>query len=235
MPTPATPRIALPSTRSLGVLLVACAAVLVLLHLGVLIARHVFDHPYLFGLAHRFDMDQEGNVPTLFTVLVLMSAGVLAGLHAAIERARGGPHVTAWILLAAALGWFGFDDGAEIHELVSRYLRPIVSEAELLGVAIVLVGGAAFLAIAWRSRPFLQSLPAHVRHRLAAAVLLYFAGTIGFEIVGWEIWRFYGLESLAFEVVATVEEILEMSAAILFLVTLRAHLGAREPELLLDL
>jgi hypothetical protein len=71
-------------------------------------------------------------------------------------------------------------------------------------------------------------VPATTQKLFVAAALLYAGGAVGGEPVAAYIEYLYGLESLAFSMVANLKEALEMAGLLVFVHALLGYIGANE-------
>lgn len=220
-----TPAIRLPVDAVVRLLLVAIAALLVA-DVAVLVLRHGFGHPYVLGLAWRFDFDNEGNVPTLFSALVLFASAVTTAAIALVAARRGEPDGRWWGICAAFV-WLGFDEGAQLHELVTGRVRHHVLEGTPVAFVVAAVAILALAAIVFAYVRFFRGLPGPLPRRFIVAAAVYLASVAGLELVGWKVWDAHGIESLPFSILSTIEETGEMLAGVLFLRALMVHLASR--------
>jgi hypothetical protein len=73
--------------------------------------------------------------------------------------------------------------------------------------------------------PFLVHLPASTRRRFITAAVVYVGGALGVEAVsGWRAERM-GMNNMTHSLIATVEEVMEMSGVAMFIVGLIRHLA----------
>jgi hypothetical protein len=68
----------------------AVAYLLVLLSIGGQFAKFVLGHAFLTGLAPLFYVDVEHNIPTYFSVWLILCAAFLLTVIASLNRGRGG-------------------------------------------------------------------------------------------------------------------------------------------------
>lgn len=231
--TGAPPSIALPVDRVVRILL-ATIAVLLVADVAVLVLRHGFGHPYVHGLAWRFDFDNEGNVPTLFSSLVLFGSSIVTAAIAVVARREGAPD-WRWWGLAAGFFYLGFDEGAQLHELVTGRIRPQVLAGTTVAYVVAATALLALAVILFSYGRFFRHLPGPVRDRCLVAAVLYLASVAGLEVVGWKVWDTSGIDSLPFSVLATIEETGEMLAGVLFLRAFMNHLASRTDRILIRL
>ena len=205
------------------------AAAHVLLVVASRVAR---DNPDLAKLAIRFDLGGEGNLPNLYaTVLLMTAAGLLLAIGLAARQA-GGRDARRWLALGAIFAFLGLDEALRIHEVVSTRLGDWLGTSGYLEFVWVVPYGLATAAIAGLYLPFLLRLPDPTRLLFALAGALYVGGALGLEIAGGPHWVPGSEPSAAYLAFTTVEEVLELAGASLFVYALtdylaRAHGGLR--------
>lgn len=180
-----------------------------------------------------FDLDAEGNIPTWYSSIQLLMAGTLLFVIGMITRQRGERFAGHW----RALGWIlvalSIDETAQLHEHLG-HLHEIWHTSGILyfawvvpGLLAVLVVGAMFLRFAWH-------LPAATRNRLIAAAIVYFVGALGVEALsGWRA-ETMGYNNMTHSLIATVEEVMELSGIAMVIVALLRHMQAHGMALTLS-
>jgi len=207
--------------------LLTMAAVLVCIHSVILIAQFWFDSPTFLRLRFFFDLNEEMNVPALFSTLQLVIASALlavVSLHARRTKARDSLY---WAGLALVFAFLAGDEFCAWHERLIAPLRKAFHATGALAftwvipyAALVLLFAGAYLRFWWR-------LPPRTRRLFAAAGILYVGGAIGMEMVGSKIYSVYGWKSLQFELEVMVEETMEMTGVAVFVYAILCYLGER--------
>lgn len=138
-------------------------------------------HRVLFGYARLMRLEQEANVPSIFSALALAACAVVASaVHAGL--ANGDRDRPAWRLLALFFAFLAFDEAAMIHELAN-----LPGNRFQLGGLLTNIGVLLYLpVIVWlgfRLFPFWLRQEPKLRFVLFAAGAIYVVGAIGFELV----------------------------------------------------
>lgn len=167
--------------------LLAVITLLALLGSAGEFARLALGFESLLGLVRLFGLGQEANVPTWFSSVILLAAGVLAGLVGALERDRDHMAARRWACLAVLLGLMSLDETATIHETVSARAayRLLSTQGEVTWViyyAWIVPGVLICAAAAWWLAPWWRSLEDSVRPRFATAIQLYLGAALGIEL-----------------------------------------------------
>lgn len=187
------------------------------------------EHSY--GIRGLFSLNQELNVPALFSAAMLLSASLLLLVITLHERNRGARDATKWAVLSAGFLLMAVDETASFHERFIEPMRHLLGPGRhgiffyawvIPGFALVLVLGAFFL-------PFLTRLPAATRWGFSLAAVLYLGGSIGMELVDGRYAELYGTE-IVYHALVTVEEGLEMAGVILFIYGLLKYLADHHPQ-----
>lgn len=174
-------------------------------------------------LQQQFFLDQENNIPTWFSsALLLLSAGFAAVLGR-FEPAPDRSHRRRWFGLAVVFGIMSVDEVASLHETFSSMIRDGLGLSGILYFAwvlpaIVLVG---FLGLFYLR--FLVALPRRVQVPLIAAAVIYLSGALGMEMVGGVLADGGSQDALAYGLVTTAEELLEMVGLSLLVYALLLH------------
>lgn len=202
------------------------AAALAAIHVALQLLRFIGHHDYVWGLTPLFDLDLEGNIPTLFqTLLLLACAGLLAHI-ATVERQRGGRHAWPWTILATGFLFMAVDEFAKIHELVDAPMQALLGDRAsgwllytwVVPYALIVLGlGLYFLR-------FLRDLPRATAIRFVVAGAVYVGAALGIEFLEGAHAQVHGEQSAGYVVLTTIQEILEMTGLVLFMDALLRHI-----------
>jgi hypothetical protein len=202
------------------------AALLALAGLGVVVAKYGFRHDYLLGLARKFDLDREMNVPTWFSSALLLLAAVLLIAIGAMARREHDGYARHWLVLGCTFLLLSLDETAGLHGLLSAPVRRALGLHGAFYFAWVVPIGIAVCAFALAYLRFVWHLPRSTRRLVVASAIVYVAGALGGELVEGFYFDAAG-ETLTFALVTVVEETLEMAGAILFIYTLLRYIASR--------
>jgi hypothetical protein len=153
-------------------------ALLGLTHLLSLSLSCLMAHPTTQYIFQLFNLaDREHNLPSLFFVgLLLLNAGLCLIIHRNSQtfRERG----WAWPLLSGIFAFLAFDEFSAPSHTTFYTLKTLFQGVWFIPSAIVL------LAIGVIVVPLLFKLRINIRKWLLLAIVLYFAGAIGGEMIG---------------------------------------------------
>lgn len=134
---------------------------------------------YFYFGSHRialFNLDREGNIPTLYAaVTTLLCSGLLAVIATARKRQEKRDYLY-WAGLAIIFLFLAVDDGATIHENIIRPLRDALHTSGVLYYAWVIPYGIFVIALGLVYLRFLFSLAVRFRYLIFFAGMLYVGG-----------------------------------------------------------
>lgn len=172
----------------------------------------------------KLDVDREASIPAWFSASVLLICSVLLAAITSARKRTGDQYVPHWGGLSIIFALLSLDESISIHELFNEPVRVLWDLGGPLHFAWVVPGGAFVVILVLAYGRFVFHLPAKSRRLVIAAGALYLSGALGLEMVGGNWTDFFGMQNWGYQVIATVEELLEMSGAILFLYTLMQYL-----------
>lgn len=202
--------------RGLVQRLFAIAVCLTLLSIAAQLAVRFVGGKALLIAERALSVHREINVPTLFSALLLFACAVLL---AQIARSRRGErYARHWWILAGVFLFLTLDEALKIHEHISDLLHSQYNTSGIFFWAWVIPYGAAIVLLTAVYLNFFLHLPARTRSLFFAAAALFIAGALGLEMI--EARHFEsvsGERDLFYYSLATVEEFLEMTGAIVFI------------------
>ena len=185
-----------------------------------------------YGLVLLFDIDAEYNIPTFFSMLLLLFAALLLSVITILERKRTASHVLHWAILSFGFLLMAIDEVVAIHERLVYPIRRLLGGGHLgiFNFAWVIPGIALVLVLALFFLQFWLRLPAKTRLTFFVAGATYIGGCIGFELIGGNYAELHGLKNLTYVMLTTVEESLEMAGVILFIWGLLVYFADNHKE-----
>lgn len=202
------------------------AAVLVLLHVITQIISFSY-HPTnesIVQLIARFNLDNEFNLPSLFSVILLLTAAVTLTVIAIVKFRAKDKYRRHWAFLAVILLWVGIDEGTAFHEIVGTLniptelgiTNPFLYYAWVFPAFFIVVGLVVFFM------RFYWNLPCRTKTLFAIAAAIYISGSLGMEAVsGYYVANGGGLGDFTYNVIlVTIEESLEMIGIVTFIASL---------------
>lgn len=185
-----------------------------------------------WGLVTLLHFDREQNLPTLFSVLLLLGASALAFMQAddgpLPRQVRQG-----WHIVAAVLALMAIDEFASIHERVDAALRYYLGSDRLPYAAWPIPYALGIIALGSWLWPWFFQLNRRLAVRLVVAGSIYVCGAAGVEYVAGEYLahidpNHLGVTDRTRDLFATLEETLEMFALVLLVRTLAREVSKQQ-------
>jgi hypothetical protein len=173
-----------------------------------------------------FDMDNEASVPAIFSVLLLFSAACLLCLITILKWKNKERYVASWGILTVGFLIMALDEGASIHEKLMPIMHMLLGD-NLPSIFFFPWVIPAILAIAIMAPffvKFLIDLPTKTKILFVLSALIYLGGALGAELVSGYYAGKFGMKNFGFNLIATVEEIMEMAGVILFIRSLQVYI-----------
>jgi len=216
-----------PNPSAVARVLGAVAFLLIIASVGGQLSKFQLGHDYVMGLVPMFDLNDEQNIPTFFTVLLMLIATLLLVVIAILSGKQKMPDVSKWIILSFGFLFMAYDEAFQIHERLNVPVRKLLGYVNL-GVfhyAWVTIGIALVFFLALFFLRFLLRLPSATRFTFILAATLYIGGSIGIELIGSRYDELHGQENLTYNLISTVEESLEIAGLIVFIYALLKYIA----------
>lgn len=184
-----------------------------------MIARYGFGvtSSYLIQL---FNVDNEHNIPSLYSSLQLLSCGAILFIIAYATKLRSGKDYWFWIGLGCLFMFLGIDEAIEIHERVALFVRGTLNTSGVFYFAWIIPYGLLVIGVAAAYIPFLLRLPPSTKKLMIISGIIYVAGALGMEAAGSYYHTVTNGKGLYFAILTAIEEPMEMLGIALFLFTL---------------
>ncbi len=214
--------------------LVAIIAILTVLSVAEQYVIHILGREDLEEFLIAVDLDAEANIPTWYSSASLLACAVLLGWVAARTRQQGGGFVGHWRWMSGIFVFLSIDETAQLHEHLGR-LHEVWKTHGIFYFAWVIPGAAVVLLFVLAYARFLIHLPASTRRRFLLAGIVYVTGALGVEALsGWRA-ETMGMNNMTHSLIATVEEVMEMTGVAIFILALLRHLGGEAEVIELDI
>ena len=188
-------------------------------------------HDYAWGFVPQFCLDNEGNVPTYFSSVLLLLCACTLGTIAVAQKVGAGWYVRHWALLAVIFLLMSIDEAAGLHELLIDPIRRAYHLGGAFNFAWVIPGAIFCLYLAVHYWKFLLYLPLRTRTLVCVAAGLYVGGAIGLEMLGGWYAESHGSENWPYTIIATSEETLEMVGLVVFIHALLGYVRTKLKEI----
>jgi len=207
------------SPSRVGRLLAFIIAGLVLLSLAGQLIRYLAHRPHFRGI-EMFNLDVERNIPTYFACLILLTASCLLALITCHKRRSRHPFQLHWGVLSLIFFIMAADEAISFHEKLIPPLRAWLNTGGLFYYAWVLPALLVVAALGLLYRPFLLHLSRRPRRLIVLSASIYLTGALALEMIGGAYAHIHGQNNLAFNLLVTIEETLELAGIALFIYTL---------------
>jgi len=173
-----------------------------------------------------YDVDRESSVPTIFSVQLLFIASLLFMVISTLKHLSLDKFRWHWTGLAAGFTFMTFDEGSSIHELLTMPIKNHVGEGlpAFLTFAWVIPIGILVISLAFVYVKFILALPKESRRMIIFSAILYLGGALGMEMMGGSYAHSHTIHNLPYNIIVTIEEMLEMGGTILLILTLANYL-----------
>ncbi|MBD2500465.1 hypothetical protein [Anabaena azotica] len=169
----------------------------------------------LSGVVRMFDLNEEQNIPTLVTGLILLFCSLLLEFVALAKQRENNRYSAYWHGLAITFIYLSFDELLELHEKINSILNRIVQSTgqrlDILNILLVLI----FILVYFK---FLLHLPKKIKRFFVLAFACVVIGGVGIELLGVCFFpNIYHQESLISEIITTIEECFEILGLTIFI------------------
>ena len=225
------------SVKSIFNMLLILTAMLVAASVAGQVMKYIFGHPTVYGLVPMFNVSHEQNIPTLLSVLLLITCSILLSLVFYLHRKQEAGPKMYWATLAIGFAYMAIDEFTELHENIGLLFKPLIGSYShgFLYYSWVVPAMALMVFLAIFYTKFLFKLPKTTRINFIIAAIIYITGLIGIEMLGGHYHELHGRENLTYSMISTLEESLEMLGLILFIRALLDYLSTHFSEISINL
>lgn len=197
---------------------------LIVLMLAVLnVIGHVAQYVLGFGAIELLHMNRESNVPTFFSSSILLFSATLLLFTYYITNQQHDKDRNYWLLLSVIFTGLSIDEAVSIHERLGNPVQQVVGIHKWFYYAWVIPAGLLLVVLGIGLFKFLMRLPTDTRTRFLIAGGLYVGGALGVEMIGGYYHFLYGQENITYNLIATLEETLEMLGVVFFIRAILLH------------
>jgi hypothetical protein len=210
-------------------LLLIVAGLIGLSLIGRLLLCYYAHIPGIKSLAHQFYLDEEFNIPALYSALAIGFAAALLYAISRFEALKQSAQARSWKILAGIFLYLSMDELNSFHEILIEPLRRRFGLSGLFYYAWVLPAIALVIVFVLGFMKFLWQLNRSTRYRFLAAGGIFVLGAVGFEMLGATVVDRLGEAGVVFnplyQALMTTEETLEMLGIIGFIDALLRYLN----------
>ncbi|MCB9452937.1 MAG: hypothetical protein H6672_15965 [Anaerolineaceae bacterium] len=179
---------------------------------------------FIYQAVQTFNVNQEANIPTWYSALLLLACAALFGVVAQSRRQYGERDSRHWWGLALIFMYLSLDEVAAIHEELSIPLQESLHLTGFLYFGWILVGAAVVLVVGLIYGRFILRLPRQTRRLFILAGVLYVGGALVIEAISANQWYLNDGTSLLFSATGTVEELCEMLGVVVLIYALLTYI-----------
>lgn len=185
----------------------------------VLCEDFVSKHSHVKGLIKLFNLNQEGNAPTLFSFCLLLLSSILLFFITELEKRKRNPEVNKWLTLAFCFLYMASDEIFSFHEKLIIPVRTMMNTNHfgIFYYAWVIPGSIVVIIFLIYFFLFLTRLEPKIRRQFIIAAFLYLGGAIGMELAGGEYEESNGSSNMTYNLLVTLEESFEIAGIIVFI------------------
>ncbi len=184
------------------------------------------DYPSRELFKDLFDLDQETNIPSLYSAASLLFCSILLASISKAKKLAGKNNYRSWAGLSIVFVYLSLDEFISIHEKLILPLRNAYHTRGLFYYPWVIAGGIFVLIFLLLFGRFIITLPKKTRRLFLIAGTIYVAGAIGTEMVGGYYADYYTTENMIYVLITTLEEVLEMVGVIVFIYALLSYIAS---------
>ena len=192
---------------------------------------------YLLYLDNLFNVDEELNIPSFFSTILLLSAALLLMVIAFLQFKLKDKFRWHWLILTFGFLFLATDETITIHEHLNKPFKALLGKESsgLFTFAWVVPGMIIVAALGLTFWKFLFKLPEKTKNAFILAGAFYIGGAIGVEMLGANYAEKHGLVNLNYAFFTIVEETFEMVGIILFIRALLIYMQHRFKTISFDL
>ena len=196
--------------------------------LALTVANSVVQFFYFYSADHRgylelFDVGIEESVPTLYSAVAIFVSSLLLAVHALVSKRANDGEFGYWLALAAIMLFLGVDEGVTIHEILTNRLAEYMDREGFLYFLWVIPYGIATMVVGLVFLRFLLRLPSRTRALFLTAGFIFVVGAVGVEMFSGREADLHGTDTIAYTVLYSIEEFLEMTGIVVFIYALMSH------------
>jgi cytochrome bd-type quinol oxidase subunit 2 len=190
------------------------AIVLIIIHIGILIVYFYINNPDKFDYVRMFDLDMEGNIPTLFSSALMLISGFLFYLLSRAPKEQQKGHRLYWLGLSFVFIFLAFDESTKIHETLGDYTEHFIDASGYLHYPWVISYSILVLILGLFYIRFFWQMESRLFWSFMGSAAMFLSGALGFELLGAQESSIHSADTILYCVYYTIEESLEMFGVI---------------------
>ena len=178
-----------------------------------------------------FGFDEEANFPTLYSFVTLAICSGLLAIISAIAKTTSFRYAKSWRALSFIFLFLAVDEACSIHEILIPLIKIVADTRGLLYFPWVIPAGILLIVFLFLFHRFIYNLPRKTRNLFLLAGGIYIGGALIMEMIGAYLADIGGLDTMAYWLAATIEELLEMFGILIFIHALLSYIRTHLREL----
>jgi hypothetical protein len=230
---PISPAVVSLNPKTIFITLASISVILVLISfIGVVILTPYAGNPYtgdpsatptnLSKLVLRFDVLQEGNIPSWYSGAILFITAVLLGLIAANKHGQRDRFRWHWVVLAALFLLFSLDEVAYLHEGIDHIIDR--SSLSILDIGWIIPAAFFVLIVGIWYIPFIRHLPTETRRLVIISAVFFLSGALILEALDNLLLEAFDVQSAVILTNNHFQDLLEMLGVSLFIYALLSYM-----------
>ena len=203
------------------------AALLILLNSIMLIVYFYIGDSNIFDFVQMIDLDQEANLPTVFSSAILLIAAFLFYLLGQKSKSLQDNQYPYWLGLSIVFTFLGLDEGATIHETLGDMTEKYVDANGYLHYPWVISYTILVTILGFLYFRFFFNMERKLFWSFMKAAAIFLTGAIGFELLGAKEASLHSSDTMLYCYYYTIEESLEMFGVI-YLISILLKLLEKE-------
>jgi len=224
----------LTSLRVIKYLLI-CMGGVVVAHIATQAFSLISGYDVLMGVIPLFNLNGESNVPAFFSTLLLLGASALLVVNARIYAKNDRWFVKYWLFLAVIFLFLGVDEFSSLHERLTVPVRNLFDTEGVFYFAWIIPYAVLLLCVGLVLLRFMFRIDRGIAVGFVVAGGVFVFGAVGMEMLGGSEAEVSGQATFTFVMLATIEEVMEMSGVIIFIHFILKDMSSRVSRLSLDL
>lgn len=216
-------------------LLVAIAFLIIASLLAQFAAYFVSQFTSINYTGKLFVLDEEANIPTVYSALTLAFCSMLLAIISYIKKGVNSRYSGYWKSLSLIFFFICLDEACSIHEIFINPLRKLFNASGFFYFAWVIPAFIFLVIFLLGFLRFIKALPQTTRSLFIKAGTLYVGGALGMELISGYFADIYPQNTIAYTVLTTIEESLEMLGIVVFIYALLSYIKLHIEEMKLSI
>lgn len=170
-----------------------------------------------------FILDEEANIPTLYSALNLAFCSSLLAIIGYMNK-QVFRYSSYWKILSLLFLYISLDEACSIHEIFISPLRRLFHASGFFYFAWVIPALILLVIFLLGFLGFIKALPQKTRNLFIKAGTLYVGGALGMELIDGYYAKIYAQNNITYFVLTTIEESLEMFGILVFIYALLSYI-----------